>query len=102
MDWNLLKSSSSDLPRLLGSPLRPSIPLSEIETHTTRNECWIILKGTVYNISSYLAYHPGGEKIIEKFGGKDCTDEFDKYHSWVNIEGLVGVLKVGYVEKIKL
>ena len=29
--------------------------------------------------------------------GRDATKVFDKFHSWVNIEGLVGVLLLGYV-----
>ena len=57
----------------------------------------MILRGKVYNISPYIAYHPGGASILEKCVGKDATALFDKYHSWVNIDNLVGVLLLGYL-----
>jgi cytochrome b involved in lipid metabolism len=99
MDWVRLKQASKDLAQLKGSKLRPDITLSEVATHKTLHDCWIVLRGVVYNIGPYLAYHPGGKNIIFKLAGTDCTAEFDKYHRWVNIEGLVGVLKVGYLAK---
>ncbi|GMH62615.1 hypothetical protein TrRE_jg2454 [Triparma retinervis] len=99
MDWVRLKQASSDLAHLKGSPQRASITLEEVARHCTLHDCWIVLRGAVYNIGPYLAYHPGGKDIIMKFKGRDCTKEFDKYHRWVNIEGLVGVLKVGYLAK---
>ena len=32
---------------------------------------------------------------MEKYLGRDATILFDKYHSWVNIDGLVGPLLLG-------
>jgi hypothetical protein len=58
----------------------------------------MILRGKVYNITPYLAYHPGGSEIMEKCLGRDGTVLFDKYHSWVNIEPLVGPLLLGYLK----
>lgn len=45
----------------------------------------------VYNVTPYLDYHPGGADILLKTAGKDCTALFNKYHAWVNIDGLAGV-----------
>lgn len=49
----------------------------------------------VYNVSSYLRFHPGGEKILLSVAGKDATSAFDRYHRWVNIPALIGRLVVG-------
>jgi cytochrome b involved in lipid metabolism len=49
----------------------------------------------VYNIGPYLPYHPGGIAIFKNILGKDGTSMFDKYHRWVNIEGLIGPLFIG-------
>tara|TARA_B110001452_G_C15080415_1_gene376960 strand:- start:228 stop:515 length:288 start_codon:yes stop_codon:yes gene_type:complete len=57
----------------------------------------MVLKGIVYNIGPYLAYHPGGIEILNKVLGEDCTELFDKYHRWVSIDGLVGTLAIGSV-----
>lgn len=84
-DWNRLLQSSPNLVvnknglRKLGWP--------EIRQHNTVHDGWIVLKGKVYNISLYLAYHPGGAAILERVLGKDVTALFDKYHRWVNETG---------------
>ncbi|GMI55271.1 hypothetical protein ScalyP_jg4981 [Parmales sp. scaly parma] len=97
MDWNLLKSRSKDLAQRLGQPLR-TIPFSEVATHNTTYDCWCVLRGQVYNLTSYLSYHPGGVKIIVKCAGADCTEEFDKFHQWINIDGLIKPLLLGTVD----
>mmetsp|Transcript_14444 Transcript_14444/g.29534 ORF Transcript_14444/g.29534 Transcript_14444/m.29534 type:complete len:152 (+) Transcript_14444:292-747(+) len=58
----------------------------------------MILRGKVYNIAPYLAYHPGGSEIMHGCLGRDGTVLFDRYHSWVNLEGLIGPLLLGYVQ----
>ena len=49
----------------------------------------MVMKGKVYFISPYLAYHPGGEAILKPALGKDVTKLFEKYHRWVNEDGCV-------------
>lgn len=41
----------------------------------------------------------GGLNILKGSLGKDCTEEFDRYHRWVNIDGLIGNLLLGFVDK---
>lgn len=91
-------------PHNKGAPIRKDITLSEVQQHSKPYDGWIILRGKVYNITPYLAYHPGGSAIIESCLGKDATSLFDKYHSWVNIDNLVGALLIGYlmVEKPRM
>jgi cytochrome b involved in lipid metabolism len=85
-EWNRLVSVSNDLAQLNGQPLR-RIPISEIRQHDTALDGWISLRGKVYRISPYLAYHPGGETVMNKVLGRDATALFDKYHPWVNEDG---------------
>jgi cytochrome b involved in lipid metabolism len=49
-------------------------------------------------VSPYLAYHPGGQAILLKCLGKDATQLYDKYHSWVNLDALIGKLQIGYLD----
>jgi len=51
----------------------------------------------VYNLTPYLHYHPGGTDILVKTAGRDATAFFQKYHPWVNLEGLVGVSRGEHV-----
>jgi cytochrome b involved in lipid metabolism len=96
-DWMQLLRSAKDLSQRRGAPIRKDITLSEVQRHNKVYDGWIILRGKVYNIAPYLAYHPGGSAILEKCLGRDATVLFDKYHSWVNLDNLIGPLLLGYV-----
>jgi cytochrome b involved in lipid metabolism len=80
-------------------PLRPARPRAissaELASHCTKYDCWTALHGKVYNITQYMDYHPGGGSILMKGAGKDCTALFNKYHAWVNIDGLLTKCLVG-------
>ena len=100
-DWKLLLSKSNDLAQRKGAPIRRDIPIEEVRRHNQVHDGWIILKQRVYNIGPYLHYHPGGVNIFKPVLGKDATTLFDKYHPWVNIDGLVGPLLLGTIEPPK-
>lgn len=89
-DWTRLVQKSNDLAQLKGQPLR-RIKWKEIEQHDSIHDGWLVIRGKVYFISPYMAYHPGGEKILRKVLGKDATEQYDKHHRWVNEDGYVGV-----------
>ncbi|KAL7473759.1 hypothetical protein ACHAXS_014230 [Conticribra weissflogii] len=97
-DWLTLLRRSSDLAQRKGAPLRRDITLEEVKKHDKPYDGWMVLRGKVYNIGPYLAYHPGGSSILEKVCGRDGTELFDKYHAWVNIENLIGPLLLGYLK----
>eukprot|EP00980_Cylindrotheca_fusiformis_P017387 scaffold5395_cov126-Cylindrotheca_fusiformis.AAC.7 len=96
-DWKRLLQNTNDLAQRKGQPLRRDISIQEVMTHNKNHDGWIILRGKVYNIGPYLAYHPGGIGIFKSVLGKDATALFDKYHRWVNIDGLIGPLLLGTV-----
>ena len=42
--------------------------------HDKDQDCWIIIEGKVYDVSTYMDDHPGGKEIILEYtGGKDAT-----------------------------
>lgn len=49
--------------------------LDEVKKHNTKKDAWTIIENKVYNISSWIPKHPGGE-IIMKAVGKDATQLF--------------------------
>jgi cytochrome-b5 reductase len=103
MQWRRLVGSASDLAQRKGAPYRKDIPWDEIRKHNQPHDCWMVLRGVVYNIGPYLAYHPGGIEIFSKAKllGEDGTKLFDKYHPWVSIDGLIETLMIGSVAKLK-
>jgi cytochrome b involved in lipid metabolism len=57
------------------------ITTSELKQHRKRDDCWSAFNGKVYNITSYLPYHPGGEKELLRVAGRDGTQLFSTFHA---------------------
>ncbi|KAI3396228.1 hypothetical protein diail_366, partial [Diaporthe ilicicola] len=41
---------------------------------------YTIIRGQVYNLTGYIESHPGGTTILRQWAGRDCTQEFERYH----------------------
>ncbi|WEW59179.1 flavocytochrome b2 [Emydomyces testavorans] len=52
----------------------------EIAKHNSAKSCWVVVHGKAYDVTDFLPEHPGGQKIILKYAGKDATKEFDPIH----------------------
>lgn len=50
--------------------------LSEVSNHDLTSDCWLIILDHVYNITSFLQQHPGGEYILMEYAGRDGTIPF--------------------------
>jgi cytochrome b involved in lipid metabolism len=55
----------------------PALSLEEVSKHASANDCWMMIDGQFYDLSSYIqsAKHPGGEKIVNGCG-KDASAMF--------------------------
>jgi cytochrome b involved in lipid metabolism len=53
-----------------------SIALAEISTHNSVSNCWMAIEGRVYDVTSFIPNHPGGEQILAGCG-KDATSLFN-------------------------
>lgn len=54
--------------------------LEEVARHNTAEDCWIVAHGVVYDVTEYIAEHPGGSFAIVRHAGKVCDSDFD-FHS---------------------
>jgi cytochrome b involved in lipid metabolism len=52
--------------------------LDQVVENNNKDSCWTIIDGNVYNITSYVPNHPGGESEILQICGKDGTNLFNK------------------------
>ncbi|KAI3626686.1 4-hydroxysphinganine ceramide fatty acyl 2-hydroxylase [Malassezia furfur] len=48
--------------------------LAEIAKHNKASDCWVVVKGKVYNVTDFLEDHPGGDDLILEHAGKDVTE----------------------------
>nr|XP_020477316.1 cytochrome b5 reductase 4 isoform X2 [Monopterus albus] len=93
MDWIRFSKSGKDLTGLRGHLIE--VTQEELQKHNTRDNCWICIRGLVYNVTPYMDYHPGGEEELMKAAGIDGTDLFDQVHRWVNYESMLKECLVG-------
>ncbi|KAI1162545.1 cytochrome b5-like heme/steroid binding domain-containing protein [Nemania serpens] len=51
--------------------------LQQVSEHRSLNDLWIVIRGKVYDVSSYLDDHPGGKEVLLQVSGGDATEDFD-------------------------
>lgn len=72
-----------------------SYPLEEVETHSTADSLWLIIRGKVYDFTEYMALHPGGEAIMRN-AGKDSTTGFSGTQHPARVWDMVRFRNVGF------
>jgi len=98
MDWMRLTKTQNDLAGVAGASTKRKVTLEEVKQHNRIDDCWTVLRGKVYNLTPYVNFHPGGDKILKAIIARDCTNQFDKYHKWVNGEYMLEKCKVGVLD----
>jgi hypothetical protein len=58
-----------------------TLNMTEIAKHASSSDCWILIGGNVYNVTSYLDSHPGGKARILRYCGQDATTGFQTQDS---------------------
>ena len=56
------------------------LSISEVKKHNSRDDCWSIVSGKVYNLTSYMQQHPGGIELISSICGIDGSAAFSNQH----------------------
>jgi len=66
---------------------------SDVATHNTKKDLYVVIHDKVYNSSSFVDEHPGGEEVLLDCAGQDATEAFeDVGHSDEAREILAGLL----------
>lgn len=42
--------------------------LAQVAEHDQKSDCWTVIDGNVYDITSYVPRHPGGDEILQACG----------------------------------
>lgn len=71
--------------------------VTEKETDS-KCECSFTINGSSYDVSNWLAYHPGGDDILRKYNNLDATDVFNAFHSQEAYKKLANLKATSAVE----
>jgi fatty acid desaturase 2 (delta-6 desaturase) len=52
----------------------------EIRKHNKKTDLWIVVNDIVYDVTKFQQKHPGGNKLLEYYGGQDATEVFNAFH----------------------
>lgn len=51
----------------------------EVANHRSPNDCWMVIEGKVYDVTTWVSKHPGGQLIMNG-AGRDASPLFLSYH----------------------
>lgn len=54
--------------------------MAQVAQHNDATSCWSAIDGNVYDLTSWIDQHPGGDKNILKICGIDGTSAFNSKH----------------------
>lgn len=66
-----------------------------VAAHHTPGDCWVIMEGNVYDVTTYLSSHPGGAAAIINYCGADLTTAFNQQGHSASARALFGQFFVG-------
>jgi flavocytochrome c len=62
------------------APSTQSFSIEEVAKHNKKDDVWVVVDGQVLDVTNFLPDHPGGEKAILLYAGRDATEEFNMLH----------------------
>jgi len=84
-----------------GSASSPSAyTLAQVAEHSDQSSCWTTINGNVYNLTTWIGQHPGGEGAILSICGKDGTSAFEAQHATTaQAQAMLATFKIGTLKK---
>jgi cytochrome b involved in lipid metabolism len=62
------------------SPNETLYSWKEVEKHSSKTDCWVVINDYVYNLTNFKRTHPGGTKLIDHFAGQDATVSYTLFN----------------------
>ncbi len=55
----------------------PSMDWEAVRARVSKGETLVVIEGVVHKIDDFLSMHPGGQKILEFWNGREATQAFN-------------------------
>jgi len=90
----VVKSASTDTVKV------KTFTLAEVAANASVTSCYSVVNGSVYNLTSWISKHPGGERAIKSICGTDGSDGFNGKHGGnLQPESTLATFKIGILAK---
>ncbi|AEC10735.1 Cytochrome B5 isoform C [Arabidopsis thaliana] len=75
------------------------ISFHDVAKHKCKNDCWILIHGKVYDISTFMDEHPGGDNVLLAVTGKDASIDFEDVNHSKDAKELMKKYCIGDVDQ---
>ena len=75
--------------------LTREISRSEVNYHDSPDDCWLIIRNIVYDVTPFLMDHPGSMEVLIEYAGSDATDAFESVGHSMIARAMCDNLRVG-------
>lgn len=58
-----------------------ALTMDQVKQNNSARSCWSVINGNVYNLTTWISSHPGGQGAITRLCGTDGSREFSSKHS---------------------
>ncbi len=62
------------------APSGPKVSTTEISKHDKPSDAWILINGTVWDVTEFAPKHPGGAEIVLQYLGRDASNAYNEVH----------------------
>jgi len=70
----------------MGGEVSAMISQADLAKHNTVEDSWISIDGQCYDITNFLARHPGGSKVLQNEAGKDASRAYYTMHDAATLQ----------------
>ncbi|KAK3691776.1 hypothetical protein LTR37_013186 [Vermiconidia calcicola] len=74
---------------------------SDVSEHTGKKDLYIVVHDKVYNASSFVDEHPGGEEVLLDVGGQDATEAFEDVGHSDEAREILNGLHIGALKRVE-
>ncbi|KAH9645139.1 hypothetical protein HF086_005684 [Spodoptera exigua] len=67
----------------------------EVKRHNTRKSVWMVIRNEVYDVTSFVDEHPGGEDPMLDAAGQDATIAFEDIGHSEDAKAMLKKYKIG-------
>jgi alkylation response protein AidB-like acyl-CoA dehydrogenase len=70
---------------------------AEVAKHASADDNWIIIDDTVYDVSKFARFHPGGRAFVDGVAGHDATKQFYSFHRQDVLRSMAAKYAIGKI-----